>query len=157
MFLLLNFQSEHLKFLYSEQILTDSYFFSSFLHFVEFGIKYFYKSAVRRGNYPISFLVLFHRFYGINIGEAEKFVFLHVVQSSVFCISYKIVNESLKFVMVQLFIALVLQRLKRYEQPHEISKLIMILNMLRTFINPCLLYTSPSPRDLSTSRMPSSA
>ena len=24
-------------------------------------------------------------------------------------------------------------------------------------INPCLLYTSPSPRDLSTSRMPSSA
>ena len=25
------------------------------------------------------------------------------------------------------------------------------------FINPCLLYTSPSPRDLSTSRIPSSA
>ena len=25
------------------------------------------------------------------------------------------------------------------------------------FCNPCLLYTSPSPRDLSTSRMPSSA
>ena len=24
-------------------------------------------------------------------------------------------------------------------------------------MNPCLLYTSPSPRDLSTSRMPSSA
>ena len=24
-------------------------------------------------------------------------------------------------------------------------------------LNPCLLYTSPSPRDLSTSRMPSSA
>ena len=24
-------------------------------------------------------------------------------------------------------------------------------------IDPCLLYTSPSPRDLSTSRMPSSA
>ena len=27
----------------------------------------------------------------------------------------------------------------------------------RTDMNPCLLYTSPSPRDLSTSRMPSSA
>ena len=27
----------------------------------------------------------------------------------------------------------------------------------RTFICSCLLYTSPSPRDLSTSRMPSSA
>ena len=26
-----------------------------------------------------------------------------------------------------------------------------------TIINDCLLYTSPSPRDLSTSRMPSSA
>ena len=26
-----------------------------------------------------------------------------------------------------------------------------------TVVNPCLLYTSPSPRDLSTSRMPSSA
>ena len=26
-----------------------------------------------------------------------------------------------------------------------------------TNIDPCLLYTSPSPRDLSTSRMPSSA
>ena len=27
----------------------------------------------------------------------------------------------------------------------------------KVFINNCLLYTSPSPRDLSTSRMPSSA
>ena len=33
------------------------------------------------------------------------------------------------------------------------------LNNLEPFSedNPCLLYTSPSPRDLSTSRMPSSA
>ena len=28
---------------------------------------------------------------------------------------------------------------------------------LEEYINNCLLYTSPSPRDLSTSRMPSSA
>ena len=28
---------------------------------------------------------------------------------------------------------------------------------MRAIPNPCLLYTSPSPRDLSTSRMPSSA
>ena len=28
---------------------------------------------------------------------------------------------------------------------------------LASFKNPCLLYTSPSPRDLSTARMPSSA
>ena len=31
------------------------------------------------------------------------------------------------------------------------------LNDGRSAVNPCLLYTSPSPRDLSTSRMPSSA
>ena len=31
------------------------------------------------------------------------------------------------------------------------------LEILRDEISDCLLYTSPSPRDLSTSRMPSSA
>ena len=30
-------------------------------------------------------------------------------------------------------------------------------NLLKGPVNDCLLYTSPSPRDLSTSRMPSSA
>ena len=35
------------------------------------------------------------------------------------------------------------------------SKKVLSLALLNT--NPCLLYTSPSPRDLSTSRMPSSA
>ena len=32
-----------------------------------------------------------------------------------------------------------------------------IFNALSGYANICLLYTSPSPRDLSTSRMPSSA
>ena len=32
-----------------------------------------------------------------------------------------------------------------------------ILAMVGAFYSTCLLYTSPSPRDLSTSRMPSSA
>ena len=31
------------------------------------------------------------------------------------------------------------------------------LNVIEIYIRDCLLYTSPSPRDLSTSRMPSSA
>eukprot|EP00831_Metopus_contortus_P037299 TRINITY_DN2938_c0_g1_i3.p3 TRINITY_DN2938_c0_g1~~TRINITY_DN2938_c0_g1_i3.p3 ORF type:complete len:115 (-),score=26.88 TRINITY_DN2938_c0_g1_i3:125-469(-) len=31
------------------------------------------------------------------------------------------------------------------------------LNVMEAKLTPCLLYTSPSPRDLSTSRMPSSA
>ena len=38
----------------------------------------------------------------------------------------------------------------------EIRRVLQILTR-RTKNNPCLLYTSPSPRDLSTSRMPSSA
>ena len=40
-----------------------------------------------------------------------------------------------------------------------LEKLIVIIKTLNTRakIIPCLLYTSPSPRDLSTSRMPSSA
>ena len=32
-----------------------------------------------------------------------------------------------------------------------------LLEFAEPLIDPCLLYTSPSPRDLSTSRMPSSA
>ena len=35
--------------------------------------------------------------------------------------------------------------------------LLSVMSWLVTLTTPCLLYTSPSPRDLSTSRMPSSA
>ena len=45
------------------------------------------------------------------------------------------------------------------EQPlreaHKVG--IPIIAVVDSDCNPCLLYTSPSPRDLSTSRMPSSA
>ena len=37
------------------------------------------------------------------------------------------------------------------------SKLVRILDFELAYFEGCLLYTSPSPRDLSTSRMPSSA
>ena len=40
-------------------------------------------------------------------------------------------------------------------QPSELMKVALVLALARYFH--CLLYTSPSPRDLSTSRMPSSA
>jgi len=40
---------------------------------------------------------------------------------------------------------------------HVTSELVFILNSARLLPRSCLLYTSPSPRDLSTSRMPSSA
>ena len=42
-------------------------------------------------------------------------------------------------------------RVKKIDLPPEVSE--SVYNRMRT----CLLYTSPSPRDLSTSRMPSSA
>ena len=37
------------------------------------------------------------------------------------------------------------------------GKAVMLLGLLGVLLTICLLYTSPSPRDLSTSRMPSSA
>ena len=37
------------------------------------------------------------------------------------------------------------------------DRFLTIIQTLIIWINACLLYTSPSPRDLSTSRMPSSA
>ncbi len=39
----------------------------------------------------------------------------------------------------------------------RLEELAKILAAVKEEIKPCLLYTSPSPRDLSTSRMPSSA
>ena len=39
----------------------------------------------------------------------------------------------------------------------DVKKIVKFQNKNKTFGIFCLLYTSPSPRDLSTSRMPSSA
>ena len=47
--------------------------------------------------------------------------------------------------------------LGHYRALDRLSKLLVVLLTLLTGIAACLLYTSPSPRDLSTSRMPSSA
>ena len=40
---------------------------------------------------------------------------------------------------------------------NDIDKLSNVSQEVYDFFDDCLLYTSPSPRDLSTSRMPSSA
>ena len=48
-------------------------------------------------------------------------------------------------------------KLVEYDYQAKESEGINIINKLATRDNVCLLYTSPSPRDLSTSRMPSSA
>ena len=52
--------------------------------------------------------------------------------------------------------------LKRYKRKFDRTKTMKNLRARKNFTKPsvansCLLYTSPSPRDLSTSRMPSSA
>ena len=39
----------------------------------------------------------------------------------------------------------------------KIKNLLQVPELTSIVVNTCLLYTSPSPRDLSTSRMPSSA
>ena len=44
-----------------------------------------------------------------------------------------------------------------FEFPNKLMQKHFNDSYLETDIYPCLLYTSPSPRDLSTSRMPSSA
>ncbi len=46
---------------------------------------------------------------------------------------------------------------KNYGFCYEVLGAMVRLRCKRTCRNGCLLYTSPSPRDLSTSRMPSSA
>ena len=44
-----------------------------------------------------------------------------------------------------------------YNESKKIEPLTITINSITTKVSNCLLYTSPSPRDLSTSRMPSSA
>ena len=52
-----------------------------------------------------------------------------------------------------------IEEMKEHEKEHYefFDKEIKKRNIKPTKLLPCLLYTSPSPRDLSTSRMPSSA
>ena len=53
-----------------------------------------------------------------------------------------------------------LQDLLQDFTPEQKSRVKIVFHDLKAAVNPliaCLLYTSPSPRDLSTSRMPSSA
>ena len=48
-------------------------------------------------------------------------------------------------------------KLKSYRLLQNFSDTLLSLISIVNYISFCLLYTSPSPRDLSTSRMPSSA
>ena len=46
---------------------------------------------------------------------------------------------------------------RRSVTPHDVEIEILYCGICHSDLHSCLLYTSPSPRDLSTSRMPSSA
>ena len=48
-------------------------------------------------------------------------------------------------------------RSKNLDDPYQSKDLSILKHSVPNYIKDCLLYTSPSPRDLSTSRMPSSA
>ena len=50
-------------------------------------------------------------------------------------------------------------RFQKMIKSHDVAKIVVIKNqeIVEISLKDCLLYTSPSPRDLSTSRMPSSA
>ena len=56
-----------------------------------------------------------------------------------------------------LFLAGIFHYLGRKEKYHYLNKALPMTWGLSALSAICLLYTSPSPRDLSTSRMPSSA
>ena len=59
---------------------------------------------------------------------------------------------------VQFYMALSSSNRKPFENDYEHLVMVELERILNQNLNKgCLLYTSPSPRDLSTSRMPSSA
>ena len=62
-----------------------------------------------------------------------------------------------KFVIVDQFIDRTFARNKTFFDDEIVAHVSMAHPTSNGLMNACLLYTSPSPRDLSTSRMPSSA
>ena len=88
-----------------------------------------------------------HRIFGIIVIERERVVFCIVS----ICLD-RIQHLKVKFDFIGSFVGL-----------NEVQVISKKLPAVRDFflgyllIEICLLYTSPSPRDLSTSRMPSSA
>ena len=75
---------------------------------------------------------------------------------------FDIVEPGYNYRLDEIRSALGVTQLKRIKKINELRKKASLyyhknLQNIPGIILPCLLYTSPSPRDLSTSRMPSSA
>ena len=69
-------------------------------------------------------------------------------------------NRLLTFVLTVVAVLTFLSVLKLREEHPKLFRLALLLLLgipVQAVVGGCLLYTSPSPRDLSTSRMPSSA
>ena len=85
-----------------------------------------------------------------NINDLNKSDFLPVF-GNVFEKTESVAVEAFKLKPFKNFEDIVFKMLDIYEN-YEKDKILEILNA-----HPCLLYTSPSPRDRTRSRMPSSA
>ena len=64
-------------------------------------------------------------------------------------VSFDLLRENIVFILLSTAVTVVLYYIKYFEGPYSLHYSI--------FFGVCLLYTSPSPRDPKTSRMPSSA
>ena len=96
---------------------------------------------------PLLFFLLF--MFGTSFANAQKYAYID---------SDYILNKMPEYEEAKAKLDKMAERWTK-----EIEKLYDILNQKKDnfareeVLLPCLLYTSPSPRDLSTSRMPSSA
>ena len=96
----------------------------------------------------------------INIGERSKKAFAQPINTYK---KNKVLSDYLKIIRKNKHLILkenkkdVDRAIKIKLRDNLINRLILNEKKILDIINSCLLYTSPSPRDLSTSRMPSSA
>ena len=83
-------------------------------------------------------------FESVELDAVEK----HELNQNEFWLKYYMLREKpdAKFLLY-----------KEDAQPQDLDNWLLDVQLAHTEFRTCLLYTSPSPRDLSTSRMPSSA
>ena len=96
--------------------------------------------------------------------EQNRHFFLIIDKTSQFIYQFKYVQDFLKLLIAQVKFGDILS-IFSFDESIKVRHTKFVLETsenkdigeIRKMLNLCLLYTSPSPRDLSTSRMPSSA